>query len=216
MKKLFLLMFLLVVFCEIQVSPKPSIKITKKIVVSLSFDEAFKQIDKYEGGYGNDPNDVGEETYCGISRLSHPGWSGWKYIDSQKPIRYNKKFAELDDKVYNFYETLYWKRLKLDSIYNQALAEEMFDISVNMGYGNAVIMLKKSINVLNVGRYRNVDINKELDEETLKILQDHSDNHSYMSSLTKLVNGFQLERYKSICEKNPSKRRYLKAWLKRC
>lgn len=35
-----------------------------------------------EGGYVNDPDDQGGETYCGIARKHHPGWPGWQTVDA--------------------------------------------------------------------------------------------------------------------------------------
>ena len=44
----------------------------------------------HEGFYSNDPDDLGKETYKGISRIFHPKWNGWTIIDS-----FNKLLASL-------------------------------------------------------------------------------------------------------------------------
>ena len=41
-----------------------------------NFDEAFALTMKSEGGYANNPNDTGGETYKGVSRKNHPKWNG--------------------------------------------------------------------------------------------------------------------------------------------
>jgi len=37
-----------------------------------------------EGGYSNDIDDAGGETYAGISRNNFPDWYGWTIIDDLK------------------------------------------------------------------------------------------------------------------------------------
>ncbi len=39
---------------------------------------------KHEGGYANNPNDKGGETYRGIGRKANPNWKGWGFIDQVK------------------------------------------------------------------------------------------------------------------------------------
>lgn len=50
----------------------------------MGFDEALKQTLAFEGGYANDPDDRGGETFRGISRRSFPDWPGWALIDRAK------------------------------------------------------------------------------------------------------------------------------------
>ena len=45
---------------------------------------AYKKIEAAEGGYVNDPDDKGGETYKGISRKANPDWDGWISIDQIK------------------------------------------------------------------------------------------------------------------------------------
>ena len=49
-----------------------------------NFDIEFEKLILAEGGYVNDHDDAGGETYLGISRKNNPNWSGWKLIDSIK------------------------------------------------------------------------------------------------------------------------------------
>ena len=48
------------------------------------FGDAFKKLSIKEGGYVNDKDDAGGETYRGISRKYNPTWQGWTMIDSYK------------------------------------------------------------------------------------------------------------------------------------
>jgi hypothetical protein len=153
----------------------------------LDFDKAFEQIKRYEGGYGNDPSDAGGETYCGISRISHPNWPGWQFIDQNRPIRYNKIFPEL------------------------------LDIGVNMGVDRAILMLKNALNLLNDGgsRYKDFDVNNVVCDDIFVVLCRYKDDKIFMYNLVKTLNGLQMKRYIEICQNNPKKEKYLRAWLKR-
>lgn len=49
-----------------------------------AFNKETPNILAMEGGYVNDPNDRGGETYKGVARNANPGWPGWKIIDQLK------------------------------------------------------------------------------------------------------------------------------------
>jgi hypothetical protein len=213
MKKLILLVLLTIGLFELQVNPKP---IYSNNVLSwvcscpteeLNFDEAYKQIEKWEGGYANDPNDNGGETYCGISRVSHPNWSGWIDIENCKPLKWNQKIG-IDYKVYSFYKRIYWDGLKISQLGNQLLAEEFFDITVNIGFKGAKSMFTEAYNLLT-----NRCVEELSMDEIISISYKYKDNQLFMSNIVKLMNGLQLNRYISISKLG--KKQYLSAWLKR-
>ena len=52
--------------------------------MSESFKKALEHMLKFEGGYANDPNDSGGETFRGVSRRNWPKWPGWPLIDRAK------------------------------------------------------------------------------------------------------------------------------------
>ena len=170
---------------------------------------------KHEGGYssGTDKHssgDNGKETYCGISRRSHPRWSGWKIVDTYKPLKWNEKIddAELNQCVIDLYTKNYYKPLKLESINNLLLSAHLFDHGVNAGLSASAKLLQKSINtVYNVS----IAVDGKIGNETL----------SYVNSpdkLTELVNEFIKNRnqfYKNIVNRNPSQSKFLNGWLNR-
>lgn len=67
-----------------------------------NFKLAFNFTMQSEGGYVNDPKDLGGETYRGISRRFNPQWSGWSLIDK-------KDFKAADAFVEEFYFNNYWR-----------------------------------------------------------------------------------------------------------
>lgn len=114
---------------------------------------ALKKTLKNEGGYANDPDDAGGETYKGISRKNHPTWSGWISIDQIKQAHPRgfktilEHTPELQDKVKDFYKRRFWDELCLDTCGNQELANQAFDMAVNAGVKAGVKILQKVLGV---------------------------------------------------------------------
>jgi lysozyme family protein len=110
-----------------------------------NFYKAHKKTSASEGGYANDKDDPGKETYCGISRRYWPRWIGWRYVDGWKktlggkvPNNYKFKDPTLNKLIKEFYFKYFWKKLRLDSIENQSIAESIYDYAVNVGKKPAV------------------------------------------------------------------------------
>jgi lysozyme family protein len=118
-----------------------------------NFYEAYQITKKHEGGYVNDKDGVGGETYKGISRRYHPSWPGWKIVDACKGKSdfLNKIYSDekLEELVIGFYKEHFWDVNLLDEVSSQSVANEMFDTGVNMGVGRAAKFLQKALNVLN-------------------------------------------------------------------
>lgn len=112
------------------------------------FDNAFEITMKHEGGYVNDPDDPGGETYMGISRKNHPNWSGWETIDS-----YNKDIDLIDDidhlsgHVKDFYFHNYWQPLYLFQINDNDIASFIFDCAINHGLRRAGYFFQQAMNL---------------------------------------------------------------------
>ena len=107
-----------------------------------NFGDAFKKLSIKEGGYVNDKDDAGGETYKGISRRYNPTWQGWTMIDSYKK-HYTVGSKEFKSKLYNDvqlqklvwekYKIGYWDVFELDDFNSQRVAEQLFDTNVNCG-----------------------------------------------------------------------------------
>ena len=106
------------------------------------FEIEYNKTMSHEGGYSHDPHDAGGETYKGVARRYHIGWSGWKIIDSMKQEngfpRSLDNNKELQFKVLSFYKQNFWDRFQGDNIQDQDIAGELFDTGVNMGIKRAV------------------------------------------------------------------------------
>lgn len=171
---------------------------------------------KHEGGYANNPNDKGGETYCGISRKFFPNWSGWISIDNWKKgggDPKNLKYPYLEDEVTNFYKTQFWDSMKLDNINDQDIANELFDTGVNMGIPIASKMIQEACNLLNKqGKsYPDIDVDGIIGKNSLKTINEHPDKRK----LYNLLNVLQGSRYVELTRKTPSQEVFLNGWLER-
>lgn len=115
------------------------------------FEIAFNKVIFNEGGYVNDPDDKGGETYMGISRKAHPNALIWKHIDEitkkfnseskiTTELKNNKELTELVKKIY---KSDYWNPFNLTKEKSQRLANQIFDNAVNMGVSKTKQMINR-------------------------------------------------------------------------
>lgn len=115
-----------------------------------NFDIAFNRTIIAEGGYVNDPDDKGKETYMGISRVYHPKEIMWSVIDVMKKHHSGtvlnhvlRKSSVVQNNVKSIYKREYWDVISLDNVPNQKLANEIFDDAVNRGVKSAIKIIQK-------------------------------------------------------------------------
>jgi len=125
--------------------------------MTRNFLKAYDELIGHEGGYVNNKNDLGGETYKGISRKFNPNWIGWKYIDECKQNFSSEKDIdkcannnyELQQAVKEFYYDNYWRKFKGDDL-PYLIAEELLEQSVILGtWKTAGKNLQKALNILN-------------------------------------------------------------------
>ena len=102
-----------------------------------TFFPALEKVLTHEGGYVNDTDDPGGETYKGIARNMHSKWSGWVRVDICKqqhgfPANLEKD-TELQNEITQFYQVNFWDTISGDKINNQLVANSIFDFGVNAG-----------------------------------------------------------------------------------
>lgn len=181
---------------------------------------AFNITMEHEGGYANDPDDVGGETYKGISRRYHPSWQGWGIIDDAKSSsnfpNSLRIYETLNSQVKGFYKANYWDRFEGDRIISQNIANELFDTAVNMGMSRAVKFLQTGLNLLNRNQTNYSDIVEDgkFGPATMNALTSYSymDNEIY---LLKILNILQGMHYINYMTKSPIQERFARGWLKR-
>ena len=125
-----------------------------------NFDIEFEKLILAEGGYVNDSDDAGGETYLGISRKNNPKWIGWKTIDSIKKIYGTKNITarlkeneSLTNSAKLLYKINYWDVLELDDIPNQDIAHQLFDTCVNCGKSIAIRIAQQALLMTVTGKW---------------------------------------------------------------
>lgn len=127
-----------------------------------NFKSALDKVLVKEGGYVNDPDDAGGETYRGVSRRFWKNWEGWKIIDDYKENNKvsNKEFTnilnrnvKLQKEVYSFYKSNFWDCFELDDVPNQRVAEMMFDTAINQGAAAAIKFAERTLNLRETGKW---------------------------------------------------------------
>lgn len=157
------------------------------------FRPAVEKILAYEGGYVNDPADYGGETNFGISKRQYPN------LDIKNLTR---------EEAVGIYYRDYWCRFLGDKLASQAVAEELLDSAVNMGWSRASMFLQEALNLLAESGLLTDGL---VGPKTI----DAANAYKYPGALVKVLNGLQFERYRAIVEKDPTQRKFLRAWLSR-
>ncbi len=158
------------------------------------FNISFQKTLNHEGVHVNDPDDLGKETYKGISRANHSKWSGWSIIDNHKnkpdfPMILEKDNV-LQKDVEVFYWTYFWLPIKAYKIANQTTADSIFDFAVNSGIKTTVLIVQS------VG------------EQTLQKL--NSLDFGYFQPAFTVA---KISHYISIIKKRPVNKKYLYGWI---
>ena len=181
----------------------------------MKFDDAFKIVLGFEGGYVNDPADRGGETNYGITynTLNDAKNKGW--------IPFNVTIQNIQlEHAKIIYKKGYWDVVQADSL-PHTLDLIMFDSAVNHGPGAAVKLLQKSLNALL--RYTELKIDGIVGPLTLRAVNDYiglgstpgtpPDSNIRYLCIDVLLN--RVELYSSIINSNRSQEKFLKGWLNR-
>ena len=115
------------------------------------FEKGFKKIIANEGGYVNDKDDKGGETFMGITRKNHPNILLWGIIDDYIDIygttyglvKYIKNNDKAMSSIKSVYKKQYWDKLMLDKVNSQVTANELFDDCVNRGVNATLKLIRK-------------------------------------------------------------------------
>lgn len=150
------------------------------------FDNAVAKVLIHEGGYVNDPHDLGGETNFGISKKAYP--------------HLNIKNLTIDD-AKEIYKRDFWDKLRCDEIANQKIAYEIFDTAVNMGVRTATKLIQMCLDVRPDGI---------LGVKTLDAI--NSRNFEVLILKFKLA---KISRYIYITQKRPANKKFFYGWIKR-
>lgn len=169
------------------------------------FNLTLSKVLSHEGGYVNDPDDLGGETYKGIARNSNGSWLGWKIIDKYK---IDKSFpgnlasnVNLQQFVEKFYLESFWLPLKADQIQNQTSADSVFDFAVNSGLTTSVRLVQSIVGTKTDG---------VIGEQTLNKI--NSIDFGYFQAALTVA---KMEYYMNIIRRRPTSKKFLLGWISR-
>lgn len=175
---------------------------------------------KYEGIYSNDALDAGGETYCGISRVHNPLWPGWPILDKHKSFfagdtsfTDSRLHADMKPHVEAFYEQI-WDVFGLDGVADQELAEEIFDVAVNMGIGRATKFVQEGLNVLNRDQklWPDLKVDGDFGPVTKKLFLEAKGEHEILAKVIVILRG---SFYLTIVKGNTGQEKFIRGWLSR-
>lgn len=195
-------------FFMIHVSIKNEGSPVKKEINSkkADFRTSFNYVMKHEGYYANHKNDLGRETYSGISRRYHPYWYGWRYVDKYKrksPLKWNTHIPELDFWTLDWYLDL-WVKERFYELKDQEVANYVYDFRINGTIGTRLI--QKSLNEIG---YK-VPINNKMDSLTISSI-----NMVNKKKFLKVLKRRRTAFYNAIAKRDSTQRIFLKHWLSR-
>jgi lysozyme family protein len=151
-------------------------------------------IQKWEGGYANNPNDKGGCTMKGITIKTYR-----KYFGEYKTCSDLKNITE--EQWLHIFENGYWNPCKGDDIIDQSIANIIVDWAWMSGVKTAIKKIQKIIGVEDDGI---------VGKQTLNAI-----NSFPPDILFEIIYNERKKYYYNICENNPSQEVFLKGWMNR-
>ena len=149
------------------------------------FHKCIKVILDHEGGYIDDPYDLGGETKYGIAKAFFPHLDIKNLtIDQAKQIYWNK----------------YWLPMKLDSIDDELIALQLFDMGVNAGIRTAIRLAQ---------RIAKVNVDGDLGTKSATAI------NSYIGDFVSKYQEARIMYYVDITINRNTNLRFLKGWIRR-
>lgn len=119
------------------------------------FTKAYNKTSVNEGGWSDDPDDKGGQTWKGIARNLHPLWEGWSLIDLYKSDKNFpeclKQIEKLELAAKKFYKKEFFDVVKGDHLLIQEIADSLYDSAVNFGTKRAIILSQKALEIKETG-----------------------------------------------------------------
>jgi lysozyme family protein len=191
------------------------------------FETSYSITNQLEGGYANDKDDKGGETYRGIARKFHPKWPGWKIVDQVKSKLSEKSplgrgagvgslnaLLDADEKLQSlikkFYYEEFWIPIKGDLIPDQRIANEVYEQSVHMGVKKGSKYLQRAINILNRNQrsYEDIEPDGKIGNQTLLALNAAIKANGIRRVLN-MLNMFQAKHQVEWMERDPTQEKFI-------
>ncbi len=180
----------------------------------------FKVADKismnFEGGYVNDPDDPGLQTFSGISRRYHPEVDIWPIIDEVilkgEPVVMT---AELEHIIKTWYKRYHWDFFGLDTLGSQRISNEIYDSGINLGRRTVGKFVQSCVNThMSKGRILLIDgytgpVTQAALAEVVAM------GSARVDTLYKQLNSEQGHHYTEAANKNERVKKFIVGWFRR-
>lgn len=153
---------------------------------------------KFEGGFVNDPDDLGGETCKGITFKTYKLYRQRKKLPTPT-IEDLKRIS--DEEFTSILKEMYWDACKADFIESQSVANAIVDWAWNSGTATAVKEIQKVLGVKSDGVIGNI---------TLSAINSHSP-----LPLFGLIQQTRKDYIDRICKARPVNQKYRKGWMNR-
>ena len=150
------------------------------------FNEIIEKVLEHEGGYVNDPKDLGGETKYGITKRFYPDVDIKNLTIEQATEIYKKD---------------YWDKNKVESL-PQNLWHIYFDMCVNMGKRTAVKVLQRAAN----NKGRDIEVDGGLGPMTIGALKGVELDR---------VRAFRVKYYVDLITARPEQEKFYLGWFRR-
>lgn len=208
MKKI-LVVVLLILFTSTNTveAPKTSFVSSIKKTKNAEFYPAYHKLRSFEGNYANEVNDLGKETYGGVTRKYNNDWYGWRYIEEYKrkngrPKR-NTYIEKAEFWVMDYYLDI-WVKEEFYRIKKQNVANYILDFRVNAYHG------PKTIKKVLISMGQDLKLDNKIDSATIDAINRVNSKH-FLNKLKKA----RTEHYLDIVKRKPKQKDWLKHWLVR-
>ena len=152
----------------------------------MDFNKIIEKVLEHEGGYVNDPNDLGGETNFGITKRFYPD------VDIKNLTKEQAK---------EIYKKDYWDKNRVESL-PQNLWHIFFDMCVNMGRRTAVKILQRAAN----NKGKNIDVDGGLGPATIGALKGVELDR---------VRAFRVKYYVDLITAKPKQEKFYLGWFRR-
>ena len=152
------------------------------------FDDIIDIVIKHEGGYVNDPKDLGGETKYGITKRFYHN------VDIKNLTVEEAKQIYYDD---------YWVKNKVPQMPDN-LKHIYFDMCINQGKGTAVKVLQRAVN----SKGGDLEVDGGLGPKTIEAINKYKpcDNRTRC---------YRLKHYYDLVNKKPEQEKFLFGWCRR-
>lgn len=148
-------------------------------------------------------------TYFGIYQSANPEWKGWEIInrylsnepDLKKCSVILSNVSDLNKLVETYIKRKYWDYARLDEVYSQQIANEIFIFGFNVGIKTAVKKAQKLVGVL---------VDGDVGRKTLEALNNYNE-----LKFDKLFDEEEKDYYDAIIAKNQKLAKYKNGWYNR-